>query len=66
VALPDAFLTQNLYGVAFGLARRDQVGCDCALLVDRLDQVDAAGYEAMRLSVFAPERVAAVVVVPRD
>jgi zinc protease len=62
--LPDRALAQNLYGVAFGLARRMQLGMDPAAVSQALQRVTADDLARAAKTVFAPERRAAIVVVP--
>lgn len=65
VDLPDRTLARNLYGAAFGLARRDQLGIDGQELARQIERVTEADLRAAAEAAFAPDRRAAVVVVPQ-
>ena len=54
--LPDEALGQNPYGVAFSLARRDQIGLDSARLARALDAVTDKDLRRVAAEVFAPGR----------
>ncbi len=64
VDLPDRTLAYNVYGAAFGLARRHQLGIDGAELRRRIAGLTETDLRAAAETVFAPGRRAAVVVVP--
>jgi zinc protease len=59
--LPDAALGQNPYGVAFSLARRDQLGLDTARLGRSLEMVTDADLKRVAAEVFAPGRHAGAI-----
>ena len=61
---PDLMIQQNLYGVAFSLGRREQLGFDSKKFAERLDGLTSEDLRAAARAVFAPERQAAVVVTP--
>jgi zinc protease len=54
--VPDALLGQNPYGVAFSLARRDQLGLDPARLGRSLDAVTDQDLRRVAEEIFAPGR----------
>jgi zinc protease len=62
--VPDAMFARNPYGAAFTAGRRVQMGIDSAALRQRLEAVTAEDVQRAAETVFAPERRAAVVVVP--
>ncbi|MEA3367571.1 MAG: insulinase family protein [Planctomycetota bacterium] len=62
--VPDAMLARNVYGVAFAAGRRAQLGIDPVDLRARLDAVTAADVKRAAETIFAPDRRAAVVVLP--
>jgi len=62
--VPDAMLARNPYGAALAAGRRVQMGIDPDTLRARLDAVTAEDVARAAATVFAPERRAAVVVVP--
>jgi len=62
--VPDRTLARNPYGAAFSAGRRIQLGIDPADLRARLDAVTAEDVARAAETVFAPDRRAAVVVVP--
>jgi zinc protease len=62
--VPDAMFARNPYGAGFGAGRRVQMGIDPADLRRRLDAVTAEDVQRAAAAVFAPDRRAAVVVVP--
>jgi zinc protease len=64
--LPDEMLTQNPYGVAFSLARREQLGIDPAKLGRALEAVTDADLRRAAAEVFGPGRHAGVLVVPEN
>jgi zinc protease len=59
--IPDAALGQNPYGVAFSLARRDQLGLDPARLGRALDAVTDRDLKRVAAEVFAPGRHAGAI-----
>ncbi len=59
--LPDAILGQNPYGVAFSLARRDQLGLDPARLERAIDAVTDQDLRRVAAEVFAPGRHAGAI-----
>jgi zinc protease len=59
--IPDAALGENPYGVAFSLARRDQLGLDAARLGKALESVTDADLRRVAAEVFAPGRHAGAV-----
>ncbi|HLH28786.1 MAG TPA: insulinase family protein, partial [Acidimicrobiales bacterium] len=59
--LPDAALGLNPYGVAFSLARRDQLGLDSARLNRALESVTDADLKRVVVEVFASSRHAGAV-----
>ncbi|MFO8011795.1 MAG: insulinase family protein [Phycisphaerae bacterium] len=62
--VPDALFARNPYGAGFAAGRRLQMGIDPAALRARLDAVTAEDVRRAAATVFAPDRRAAVVVVP--
>ncbi len=58
---PDVALGQNPYGVAFSLARRDQLGLDPARLGRALDAVTDRDLRRVAAEVFAPGRHAGAI-----
>ena len=58
---PDAALGQNPYGVAFSLARRDQLGLDPARLGRAIDAVTDKDLKRVAAEVFAPGRHAGAI-----
>ena len=62
--VPDAMLARNPYGAALATGRQRQMGIDPAALRARLDAVTAEDVARAAATVFAPDRRAAVVVVP--
>ena len=60
--IPDVALGQNPYGVAFSLARRDQLGLDTARLNRELEAVTDEDLKRVAAEVFAPSRHAAAIV----
>jgi zinc protease len=59
--IPDAALGQNPYGVAFSLARRDQLGLDPARLNKALQAVTDQNLKRAAAEIFAPSRHAGAV-----
>jgi zinc protease len=59
--VPDQFLTENPYGVAFELARREQLGLDHAKLNRALDALTDDDLRRAAAEFFAPSRHAGVV-----
>jgi len=64
--IPDSMLTQNLYGVAFSLGRRVQLGLDSEELTKAIQSVTRDDLRRAAQTIFAPDRRAAVVVTPED
>ncbi|MHC5010973.1 MAG: M16 family metallopeptidase [Planctomycetota bacterium] len=64
--LNEMSLGINLYGTAFGLGRRSQLGVDGAAVAARLNAVTQAELEAAARAIFAPEKSVAAVVVPQS
>ena len=62
--VPDQFLAQNPYGVAFSLARREQLGLDPARLNRALDALTEQDLRRAAAEVFAPARHAGAVITP--
>jgi zinc protease len=60
--LPDALLSRNPYGVAFSLARREQLGLDAAKLGVALGKVTDADIRRVAKEVLDPSRHAATYV----
>ena len=61
--MPPAFIARgNIYGVAFGYARRDRLGIDGAALARQLEQVSAKDLERCRLEVFAADKTSVAIV----
>jgi zinc protease len=60
--IPDRFLAQNPYGVAFSLARREQLGIDPAKLDRALDAVTDQDLRRAATAVFSPDRHAGAVI----
>jgi zinc protease len=56
MSLPDPMLAQNPYGVAFSLARREQLGLDPAKLKRSIEAVTDADLRRAATEVFAPGR----------
>ncbi len=61
---PPALPGQGLYGLAFSLARRSQLGIVPEDVARQLGALDEAAMRAAQEAVFNPERRAAVVIVP--
>ncbi len=61
---PAGLPGQGLYGLAFSLARRAQVGIDAGEVSKRLDEIDEAGMAAARDACFNAAKRAAVVILP--
>lgn len=53
---PDSAWTQNLYGLAFSVGRRHQLGIDGKELRAALQRVSEADMQRLAASVFAPEK----------
>jgi hypothetical protein len=66
VDFPDMMFKQNLYGVAFSIGRRKQVGLDSAALSKSLDSLTNDDIKAAGQAIFGPEQQAAVVVKPKS
>lgn len=64
--LPDSTLAQDPYGVAFGLARRAQLGIDPAELSKRIQAVTLDDVRAVLRDLFAESQGAAVLVKPQQ
>lgn len=64
--LPDAMLAQNVYGVAFSLGRRMQLGIDPEELTKAIQGVTRDDLRRAARAIFAPEQRAAIVVTPED
>ena len=64
VDFPDMMLKQNLYGVAFSIGRREQLGLDSAALSKKLDSLTNDDIKAAGQAIFGPKQQAAVVVKP--
>lgn len=62
VDLPDALLRHNLYGLAFGLGRRHQLGLDGNELRAAIQGVTDADVQRLATTVFAPEKRITVIV----
>ena len=62
--LPDAVVAGNVYGLAFGLGRREQLGITPKQLADSIVGVHQEAYDRCREQVFDIGRRAAVVVIP--
>lgn len=60
----DAMIKQNLYGVAFSLGRRAQLGLDSAILLKNLETLTGQDLAAAADDVFGADRQVAVVVRP--
>ena len=60
--LPDALLGQNPYGVAFSLARREQLRLDPAKLNRALDALTDDDLRRAAAEIFAPSRHAGAVI----
>ncbi len=58
----DAFLSQNPYGVAFSLARREQLGLDPAKLKAALEALTEEDLRRAAAEIFAPARHAGAVI----
>jgi zinc protease len=63
--LPDAFLAEDPYGVAFALGRRQQLGIDSARLAKAIAAVTTKDLERVLRDVFGEDRFAAVLVRPQ-
>jgi len=63
--VPDRMLARNPYGAALAAGRRVQLGLDPVGLRARLDAVTAEDVKRAAETIFAPDRRAAVIVVPR-
>ncbi|MDG3003044.1 sigma-70 family RNA polymerase sigma factor [Paludisphaera mucosa] len=62
--LPDEALGANLYGVAFALGRREQLGIDPARMKAALAGVTASSLRRAASEIFADSRRAAVAILP--
>ena len=65
-SLPDPLLVTNLYGVAFSLARREQLGIDPARLTQALRTVTDQDLRRAAKEIFAPGRHADAFITPKD
>jgi hypothetical protein len=63
--VPDRMLAQNLYGVAFGMGRRAQMGIDSATLKGAIETVTTDDLRRAAETVFSKKVQAAVVVIPQ-
>jgi zinc protease len=63
--LPDLALARNPYGVAFSLARREQLGLDPVELNRKLDALTEPELRRAAAEIFAPDRHAAVISVEK-
>ena len=63
--LPDAMLAQNVYGVAFALGRRAQMGIDPAALQGAVEAATTEDLQRAAVAIFSPQVRAAMVVVPQ-
>ena len=61
IEVPEQFLAGNPYGVAFSLARREQLGLDPARLNRALDAVTERDLRRAAVEIFAPTRHAGAV-----
>jgi zinc protease len=64
--LPDDFLAQDAYGLAFGLGRREQLGIDPGRLRKALAAVTGKDVNRVLSEVFANDKGAAVLVRPQQ
>ena len=64
--IPDSLAKRDLYGLAFGIGRRHQLGIDGIKLRKALEAVTDEGLKQAAKEVFAPEKGAAAIVRPRD
>ncbi len=62
IDVPDELLTQNPYGAAFSLARREQLGLDPAKLNRALDALTDQDIRRAAAEIFAPARHAGAVI----
>ena len=65
LCVPDQMLAQNLYGVAFGMGRRAQMGVDSAALKQAIETVTTDDLRRAAETVFSEKVRAAVVVIPQ-
>ena len=65
LSVPDQMLAQNLYGVAFGMGRRAQMGIDSAALKGAIETVTTDDLRRAAETVFSKKVRAAVVVIPQ-
>ncbi|HUU91392.1 MAG TPA: insulinase family protein [Phycisphaerae bacterium] len=65
LSVPDQMLAQNLYGVAFGMGRRAQMGVDSAALKGSIETVTTDDLRRAAEAVFSEKVRAAVVVIPQ-
>jgi zinc protease len=65
LSVPDRMLAQNLYGVAFGMGRRAQMGIDSATLKGAIETVTTDDLRRAAETVFSKKVQAAVVVIPQ-
>jgi zinc protease len=64
--VPDFVLAQNLYGLAFALGRREQMGIDPEKLLKAVVKVNEDDLRRVAGEVFGKERQAGVVLRPRE
>ncbi|SIO39957.1 zinc protease [Singulisphaera sp. GP187] len=64
--VPDSWLVTNLYGVAFSLARRAQLGIEPARLTQALRTVTDQDLRRAAREIFAPDRHAGTWISPRE
>ena len=62
VPIADAMLKRNLYGVAFGIARREQLGIDGPKLAQQLDNLTQAQVTRCLEKYFAKDKRAMAIV----
>jgi len=65
LSIPDPVLAQNVYGVAFAMGRRAQMGVDSAALKQAIEAVTTDDLRRAAKDVFSEKVRAAVVVVPQ-
>jgi zinc protease len=61
---PDQAASQNLYGLAFSIGRRLQLGLDSTQLSIAMDKITAKNIEKVKNKYFNPDSRAAVAVIP--
>lgn len=64
VDFPPMMFTQNLYGVAFSIGRRAQLGIDASQVAAKLKGLTSEDLATAARANFAPDRQVAVVVIP--